>query len=70
MIPKLTSKEFSNLVSFLQGITLNTTKRGTTAISKLPCASISEEVFVKNLSYVNEFDLDESEYVAGTHYLT
>lgn len=63
MIPKLTSKEFSNLV--LHWIQL---KRGTTAISKLPCASVSEEVFVKNLSYVNEFDLDESEYVAGTHF--
>ena len=31
------------------------THRSKLAISELPCASVSERVFVQNLSYENEF---------------
>jgi len=37
-------------------------------IPELPCASVSKQVFVENLSYENEFDLHENESVGRTHY--
>ena len=38
------------------------------AISELPCASVSKQVIVQNLSYENEFDLHENEPVGETHF--
>ena len=38
------------------------------AISELACASVSERVFMQNLSYENEFDLHENEHVGGEHF--
>ena len=34
----------------------------------LPCTSVSERVFMQNLSYENEFDLHENEHVGGKHF--
>ena len=36
----------------------------------LPCASVSKRVFLQNLSYENEFDLNENEQVGGTQLRT
>ena len=36
--------------------------------SLLPCASVSKQVLVQNLSYENEFTLNENVPVGGTHF--
>ena len=38
------------------------------AISELPCASVSKQVQVQNLSYENEFDLHLNELVSKTDF--
>ena len=37
-------------------------------ISKFPFASVSKRAFVQNLSYENEFDLQENELLGGTRF--
>ena len=39
------------------------------AISKLPFASVSKRVLVHDLSYGNEFDLQDNKRVGKTHFL-
>ena len=36
--------------------------------SELPCPSVSRRVFAQNLSYENEFDLHENQYIGGTYF--
>ena len=38
------------------------------AISEFPCASVSKRVYVRNLSYENEFDWHENETIGGTRF--
>ena len=38
------------------------------AIPELPCASVSKQVLVQNLSYENEFDLHKKEPKGQTHF--